>query len=126
MGVLKDLLKELKDDPILDKIRKMCDRISDEEKENIKHLEILPTGPNRFLVLEVPGRTSDEIAFLALERESEDVWLLVLLTTTIKEYALKDRRSLSILKRKVWPINDSRPEIILTEYAKRYKFLRGE
>ena len=126
MGVLRDLLKELKGDTNLEKMRQMCDRIANEERENIKHVHILPKGPNLFVVLEVPGRIKEEIAYLALERESEDVWLSVLFTTTVKEFTFRDRTPPSIKRQRVWEINDSRPEAILTEYAKRYKFLRGE
>jgi len=126
MGVLKDLLKEIEGDDNLEKVRRICDQIAEEEKKNIHHEATLPVGPNLFLVLEVPGRIKEEIAYLALERESEDVWLAVLFTTTIKEYAARENTTPSTKRNRVWQINDSRPEKILTEYAKRYKFLRGE
>jgi hypothetical protein len=126
MGVLRTLLNEIEGDNNLEKMRQMCDKIAEEEKMNITHQQILPKGPNLFIVLEVPGRISEEIAFLALERESENIWLAVLFTTTVKEFKLREENPPSIKRQRVWEINDSRPEIILTEYAKRYKFLRGE
>jgi len=126
MGILKQLLSELKGDDNLEKVRIICDQIIEEEKRNITHHQIIPKGPNLFLVLEVPGRIKDEIAFLALERESEDLWLSVLFVTTVKEFAMREKTPPSIKRQRVWEIKDHRPEKVLTEYAKRYKFLRGE
>ena len=129
MGILQKLLKELEStDDALEKIRSLCDQIYDQEIGNIKHESILPTGPNILLSLEVPGRIKDEIAFLSLERESEDLYLAVLFITTEKELqkSIVRKDSPSIKRQRVWQINDHRPTQILTEYAKRYKFLRGE
>lgn len=126
MTILGELLKEIKSDNNLEKIRILCDRIFEEEKENIKHIEVMPTGPNIFLTLEVPGRIKDEIAFLSLERESEDLYLSVLFIINRKEFKKSKGNEISIKRQRVWQIHDSRPEQILTGYAKRYKFLRGE
>jgi hypothetical protein len=122
--ILTKLLKEIKSDDALEKIRILCDQIFEQEKKNIEHILILPKGPNLFLVLEVPGRLKGEISFLALERESKDLYLAVLFVTTVKELQKNDPPS--IKRQKVWEINDHRPEQILTGYAKYYKFLRGE
>ena len=124
VGILAKLLKEIKGDDTLEKIRPLCDQIFEEEKDNIKHIAILPEGPNLFLVLEVPGRIKGEIAFLGLERESKDLYLAILFVTNVKE--LKGNDPPSIKRKRVWEINDHRIEQILTEYAKHYKFLRGE
>lgn len=118
MGILRELLGELEGDNNADKIRELCDRIAEEEKRNIENFTILPQGPNIFLALEVPGRIRNEIAFLTLERESEDKYLLVLYTVIGKTSNLK--------RQKVWEVDDHRPEKILTDYTKQYKFLRGE
>jgi hypothetical protein len=126
VAILRKMLEEIKTDSNLEKMREMCDNITKEEGPKVKHHPILPKGPNLFIVLEVPGRIKDEIAFLALERESEDLWLNVLFITTKKEFALREKNDPSIKRQRVWEIKDSRPEKILTEYAIRYKFLRGE
>lgn len=119
MTVLQELLDELKGDDNTDIVRQMCDRIAKEEKRNIENHLSLPQGPNIFLALEVPGRTKTEIAFLCLERENEDKYLAVMF--------VKPKRGNKPLKRqRVWEINDHRPVKILTEYAMKYKFLRGE
>ncbi len=132
MGILQKLLKEIKsdnkEDAKLEGIRTLCDKIFEQEKGNNKYEELLPKGPNIFLSLEVPGRIKGEVAFLSLERESEDVYLAVLFITSEKEI-LKTRQikeTPSIKRQRVWEINDHRPEQILTQYAKRYRFLRGE
>jgi len=126
LTILSEILKEIRSDDNLEKIRILCDQIFEEEKENIKYEMILPRGPNIFLSLEVPGRIKDEIAFLSLERESENLYLAVLFTTNKKELKKARDGEVSIKRQRVWQINDHRPEKILTEYAKRYKFLRGE
>jgi len=127
VGILQKILEEIKSDDNLEKIRILCDQIFDQEKASIEHIRILPKGPNLLLVLEVPGRIKREIAFLALERESEDLYLSVLFVTSKEELQkTKTQGSPSIKRQRVWQINDHRPEQILTEYAKRYKFLRGE
>jgi len=126
VGILRELLKEIKTDDNLEKVRTICDDIIEEEKGSIQHHQILPKGPNLFLVLEVPGRIKDEIAFLALERESEELWLSVLFVTTVKEFSFREKTPPSMKRQRVWEIKDHRPEKVITEYAKRYKFLRGE
>jgi hypothetical protein len=126
LGILKELLKEIKTDESFEKIRMLCDDIFNEEKDNLKYTKILPKGPNLFLVLEVPGRTEGEIAFLALERESDDLYLLVLFVTHIRELKKTKDEPISMKRQQVWQIKDNRPEQVLTAYAKRYKFLRGE
>lgn len=123
MGILQTLISELKTKDLTQQVRELCDRIAKEEKESIQHDHFLPEGPNIFLSLEVPGRSKKEVAYLTLERESEDTYLTVLYTIPV----VKMRRPDSSLKRqKVWEINDHRPEKILTEYAKVIKLLRGE
>lgn len=126
MGVLRQLLSELKDDSNAEQVRQLCDQIIQEEQNSFQYPQTLPKGPNLFLVLEVPGRIKDEIAYLALERESEDLWLNVLFTTTKKEFAMREKKAPSLKRTRTWEIKDSRPEKVLTDFAKRYKFLRGE
>jgi hypothetical protein len=126
VGVLSELLSEIKGDSNCEQVRQLCDQIVKEEQNSFKYSQTMPKGPNLFLVLEVPGRIKDEIGYLALERESEDMWINVLFTTTKKEFAMRDKKAPSLKRTRTWEIKDSRPEKILTDFAKRYKFLRGE
>jgi len=119
VGILKALLGEIKGDDNTEKIRKICDKIFEEETKDITEDERLLKGPNIFLSLEVPGRTTKEIAFLTLERESKDKYLLVF-------YGMPKIGDKRLKRQKVWEIDDHRPEKILTDYLKKYKFLRGE
>lgn len=123
MGILQTLLGEMKTKDLTQQVRELCDKISKEEKENIKNDHFLPEGPNIFLALEVPGRTKKEVAYLTLERESEDVYLTVLYTIPLIQMRKPDA---NLKRQKVWEINDHRPERILTEYAKVNKLLRGD
>ena len=123
--ILRELIEKMKEDKKddLQQITELCDRIKKEEEESITHHDHLPKGPNIFLALEVPGRTVKEVAYLTLERESEDLYLAVLYTIPITQTRKPDA---SVKKQRVWEIEDHRPEKILTEYAKQFKYLRGE
>jgi hypothetical protein len=123
LRILQQLLEELKTDDKLQQIRELCDQIQEEEFNPQDHNDHKPVGPNIFLALEVPGRTSKEIAFLTLERESADLYLAVFYTMPLLHTRMPEA---SLKRQKVWEINDHRPEKILTEYAKVNKFLRGE
>lgn len=125
MTILGDIIKELEPDNNLEALMFLCDQIFEEEKDNIEHIDILPKGPNIFLSLEVPGRMNNEVAFLSLERESESVYLAVMFVIDKKLLEVKETEEISLKRQKIWEINDHRPEKILTEYAKKYKLLRG-
>jgi hypothetical protein len=123
MSVLQEVIKGLKTEDRTQIIRELCDKIQEEEKSSIEHISNLPKGPNVFLALEVPGRNLKEVAFLSLEREPEDVYIAVL--SSISKSKLSSEEA--VLKRqKVWMLPDGKAEFILTQYAKTYKYLRGE
>jgi len=123
LGLLQDIIENMNKDEKdkLQQIRELCDQIS--EEETIEHESKLPAGPNIFLSLEVPGRNDKEVAYLTLERESEDLYLAVLYTIATTQLSNPDS---GLKRQRVWTIEDHRPEKILTEYAKQYKFLRGK
>ena len=125
MGILQQLLEEIKTDIKSQQIREICANIFEQEKDHMENVLYLPTGPNIFLSLEVPGRNTSEIAFLCLERESEELYLLVLFTIKKSQLA-RSNDNLSMKKQRVWEVNENKPERILYEYAKQYKYLRGE
>lgn len=125
MTILSEILEKMKSEgkSNLDQMRELCDEIMKEEKDSISHQTNCPLGPNIFLALEVPGRNIKEVAYLSLERESEDLYLSVLYTVSITQ---ANNPNAGLKRQKVWEIEDHRPEKILTEYAKQYKYLRGE
>jgi hypothetical protein len=112
---------EGKDD--LQQIRELCDTILEEEIKTIEHALHVPVGPNIFLALEVPGRNNKEVAYLTLERETENTYMAALYTISIPQLSNPDS---GLKRQKVWVIDEQHPEKILTGYAKHYKYLRGE
>ena len=125
MPLFEELLAELKDDPLTDQVRRLCDVIYKEEERNQKHADTAPIGPNTFLCLEVPGKTKNEIGYLSLERDSVSKYLAVF--NTINRIDLqKIGEEPKIKRQNVWTINEDNAKKILIEYAKRYKYLRGE
>jgi hypothetical protein len=122
MTILSEILAEIKSHESLQQMREMCDKIQAEEEKDINEdmIELLPRGPNIFLSLQVPGRTKKEYSFLTLERESEDVYIIGHYVISIFKLEESPKRQ------RVWQINDHRVEKIITEYAKKYKFLKGE
>lgn len=125
MSILEKLILELTTDDVVQQVRELCSKIQDEEHTDMKYKDIAPKGPNIFLSLNVPGRNTKEVAFLTLEREAEQTFIIALLTLP-KSSLDKD---IPFKRRKVWEISpqyENKAPKILTEYAKQYKFLRGE
>jgi hypothetical protein len=123
MPILRDLINNMKTDNIVEQMRILTEQIFEEESKEMKNINYRPQGANIFLCLEVPGSTINEIGFLALERETEDLWIASF--WTLPKIALKDVKPAS-RKKKIHQITDHRPEKILTSYAKLFKFYNGE
>ncbi len=129
MPILSDLISRIKTDDLVEQMRILCDQVFEEESKEMNYIEQRPQGANIFLCLQIPGSTKKEIGFLALERDNEDLWLASFwsISETQLEAAKEDETiSSSPRKKKVHEIEDHRPEKILTEYAKLYKFYHGE
>jgi hypothetical protein len=94
----------------------------------MKYIEHRPTGANIFLSLQVPGLIKTDVGFLALERENEDLWIASFWSIPEKNIkkAIKDEEPVSLRKKKTYQIKDHRPDKILTQYAKLFKFHNGE
>jgi hypothetical protein len=120
----------MKTDDLVEQIRILCDQILEQESEDMKYIDQRPQGANIFLSLQIPGSTKKDIGFLALERDNEDLWLASFWSiseTQLMETLNTDGTiSSSPRKKKVHEIKDHRPEKILTEYAKLFKFYHGE
>ena len=125
MGILEKLLGELPELDLTTKVRIICDKIIEEEKENIKYPDLLPKGARIFLSVEVPGRNKNEIGFLSLEREDEEVYII--LYSTLEKSRISDdpENPMAPRRKKVWVIDDHRADRILTQFAKKLKMLRG-
>lgn len=123
MTLLGDIIKELDENKLTIQVKKICEIIKLEEIKNCKHPERLPTGPNTFLSIEIPGIKRNEISYISLERESEEHYLTVLWSLYNKFYLDKTK---NLKKIKVWQINENKAEKILINFAKTIKLLRGE
>lgn len=127
MGILNDLLKEIKEPDLTNQVRMICDKILEEEKVSFLYPELCPTGPRIFLSIEVPGRNDKEIGFLSLEREDEEVYVIIY--STLEKYRInkeKVEETIAPRRRKVWVSDNNKAEKILTQFAKKLKMLRGE
>jgi hypothetical protein len=125
MGILQQLLSEIKDADLTTQVRIICDQIIEEEAPNFEYPEIAPKGPRIFLTVEVPGQNTKEIGFLSLEREDEEVYVAVY--STLEKYRIVDpiEDTLPPRRRKVWVIDENKAEKILTKFATKLKMLRG-
>lgn len=127
MAILREILEKIKPHPLTQQVRTLCDLILEEEKSSMQYFEYGPKGPNIFLCLEVPGHTKKHIGFLTLEREEEELYLAVFWALELFKIIPGDpERTIPPRKIKVWTIKAHKAEKILTEYAKRFKQLRGE
>jgi hypothetical protein len=124
MGILEQLLNEIKEPDLTHQVRVICDQIIKEEPLS-KYAELNPMGPRVFLSIEVPGRNNKEIGFLTLEREDEEVYCAIY--STLEKYRISENPEETIAprRRKVWVIDENKAEKILTQFAKKLKMLRG-
>ncbi|MGD2071999.1 MAG: hypothetical protein PVG65_00710 [Candidatus Thorarchaeota archaeon] len=129
MGILDEIISEFKTDDMIVQLRELCNQIKNEEIKNIKHHNRLPKGPNIFLSLEIPGINHDQISYITLERdldlEGEDGtnWLIGI-WTVFSKFFLNDTKGLKRVK--TYKIEGKSTKKILTEFAKKVKFYRGE
>ena len=119
----------MKTDDLVEQVRILTDQIFEEESKNMPYINQRPQGATIFLSLQVPGHTQKEIGFLSLERETEDLWIASYWTipiTMLTRAEIDEEYVVSPRKKKMHQIEDHRPEKILTQYAKLFKFYHGE
>ncbi len=130
MSILGDLISKMKTDDLVEQIRILTEQIFEQESPDMEWLKYRPLGANIFLSLQVPGSTKKEVGFLTLERETEDLYLVgywsILKNELLRAQANEDEDIGRPRKKKVHEIADHRPEKILIQYAKLYKFYHGE
>jgi len=130
MTCLDEMLLEIKTSDLDTQVKELCDKIFDQEKENFTNFEYMLKGPNIFLCLEVPGRTKKEIAFLCLEREYVETYIIALWTIFKPKIGeMKDKEGNDVVpyrKISTWIIKENKANKILMEYAKTIKLMKGE
>lgn len=125
MEIIEQLLKEVKSSNLDDQVTELCDCIFEEEKNRIEYSQYIPKGPNIFLALEVPGTIQKEIAFICLEREFKEKYIITLWTGFLPK--LLSDESEKLKKVRTWSIDEfKQPAKILKEYAKIMKYMKGE
>lgn len=123
-NIITQLLEKIGSKELDIQIAELCDQIFEEEEKLIIHKTYIPVGPNIFLALETPGITQKEIAFLCLEREFKEKYVISLWTGFLPKLELNKGEKLK--KIRIWNIDDSTtPEKVLKEYAKVMKFMKG-
>lgn len=120
--ILDNLMKDIKDDNIDEKVNKICDKIQEEEdnKKLPDEAKFRPDYPNIFLVLEVNPVMNDQFNYLTLEREIPGKYIIGLWSK--KKYF--DENEKPVKRINSWEIKESKPEKIIKEYAKVLKIYR--
>lgn len=127
MGILEDIIAELPSDELVEQLHMIATKILEEEKPKFEYMDYASEGPNILLTLEVPGRNKKEVGFLSLEREGPEVYLVVFLTLPVLTMdTKKPDEALPPKRQRVWEVKDHRAAKIMTEFAKKVKYLRGE
>lgn len=121
MTILEELLQKIEKSDLDEKLKIICDQIMEEELIKSEYKEFpAPKGPNIFMAIYFNDKQNYS-NFLCLEREAKEEYIVSLWV---------EKRNLVLnpnLKRiKVWPVNETNPEKILTFFAKTLKYVRGE
>lgn len=117
---LDKIIDEIPASEMTQVIRELCDTIMKEEFPRMKNMKNAPKGPNKFLILEVPGFLKREIGFISLERESQEDYLAVYWTFRL------GKADAYAKKVKVHKIEGNSAKKIMYQFAKLVKFYRGE
>jgi len=120
MTLLSEFLEQIKTDELDEQVKKLCDKIFEEEKDKVEHLDDLPAGPNIFLCLEVPGRSQGEVSFVALERESKETYIVSIWVKGPPSSVDRPARRIRAAE-----VKETKAEKILLEFAKTFKHMKG-
>lgn len=126
MGILESIIAELPTDKLIEQLHIISTQILEEEKPKFEYMEFSTSGPNTLLTLEAPGRHDKEIGFISLEREAPEVYLIAYLTLPKSILTMKPDEAPPPKRQRIWEVKDHRAIKIMTEFAKKVKYLRGE
>jgi len=117
-STLSEIMKTVHTSDLDEQMKKLCDQIMDEERPKFNDPQWEPRGPNTFLSIQCNKPDDLEVSYLTLEREMKEKYIIVLMS--------KPLRKQTCLKRKrVWEVNESKPEKILKFYAETLKYVKG-
>lgn len=119
MSILSDLLSELASNDSDETLKKLCDKIYEEEvrRKYLQHPTLLPTGPNIFLALECP-EDFQKYNFICIEREERNKFI-------ISHWAVM-RNTENSKRIKVWDCAGLPNQKIIEQFLEKYNFLRGK
>ena len=118
MSILTDLLNELSSSDPDETLKKLCDKIYDQEVKNVNHPKLLPNGPNIFLSLECPD-DFQKYNFVCLEREEKNKFI-------VSHWSVL-KRDIEISKRvRAWDCRGLPNQKIIETFLEKYNFLRGK
>ena len=119
--ILDDILELVKSDPIDEQIKKICDKIIEEEIGDIECQEKYtgPKGPNMVLSLKAIEFQGNEI-FVCLEREAYGKYI-------VSEWRRSSKKGspLKRVKSNIVP-SSKKAKTILKVFGTTYKFVKGE
>ena len=119
MSILSDLLSELASNDSDETLKKLCDKIYEEEKKKfIDHAEFLPTGPNIFLALECP-EDFQKYNFICLEREERNKFI-------VSHWGIFKKNTENSKRVKVWDCRGLPNNKIIEMFLEKYNFLKGK
>jgi hypothetical protein len=125
MGIIDELIKEIKTSDMTIQIQEICNKIWEEEKRNITHQNVVPDGANIFLAVQVPGRNKKDISFITLERDPLEEYVAVYYSIPVKEIRT-DGLPRMPKRFKSHRLEGLSAKKIMGEFAKLVKFYRGE
>jgi len=126
MGILEDIISELPSDELTEQIHMVCSNILEEESPKFEYIEYASDGPNVMITVEVPGKYKKEVGFASLEREGPETYLVIFSTIPISQLEKEPDEASPPKRQRVWEVNDHRAVKIMSEFAKKIKYLRGE
>jgi hypothetical protein len=118
MSILIDLLNELSSSDSDETLKKLCDKIYDQEVKDVNHPTFLPRGPNIFLSLECPD-DFQRYNFVCLEREEKNKFI-------VSHWAILKRDTESSKRVKTWDCRGLPNQKIIEMFLEKYNFLRGK
>jgi len=127
-GILEKLLSEISSDDFDEKVRMLCDQISDEERAKNEKKYDGPDGANVFLSLKVDDKKLAYKRFLTLERERPKSYVVILYQEMPGTRGAKGgtERSFKRIKAFEVTVEAYKPTKIIKKYAETLKFLLGE
>jgi len=119
MSILDELLKSVETLPLDEQMKKVCLEIFKEEKKNIIDISDIPTGPNIFLAVQVPGIINKDICFICLERVSRGEYIVTL-------WAKQAETDTEVKRTLKWEAKSNELVKILKLFTDKVSFMRGQ